>query len=145
VENSEGEAIEVPLQPMISAETAALLESLLGFYDQLAEQGGDLLYVRQQAAKANVRVAAIRRQLGQFGETAAAYQRALAVYRQLDAESGSEQNYQVETAEVHNELGNLYVTVHRPGSGTFFGRYAAPCEQALAENMYLAPWNHGKS
>jgi|GEM_PF-4506552 len=33
------------------------------------------------------------------------------------------------------------VTVHGPGSGTFFGQSARPGEDARAENMYLTPSN----
>ncbi len=107
VEDSEGNEIEIPAQPALSRETAALLDSLLVFYDRLAEQGGDDAKLRQKRASANHRVGTIQQYLGQFEQAEAAYLRALDIF----GDQGTE------TAKIYNELGRLYRTTTRPDEG----------------------------
>jgi eukaryotic-like serine/threonine-protein kinase len=96
-----GVRIEVPSPPMISTETAALLEEMLPFYDRLAEQVAGDSELRQRTAEANRRVGDIRQLLGQYDQAAEAYRRAIAIYGDVAA-------WRLKTAETLNELGRLY-------------------------------------
>ncbi len=117
VDDSAGNAIEVPLQPALSKETAALLDSLLVFYDRLAEQGGDDKKLRQKRASANHRVGTIQHYLGQFEQAEAAYLRALAIYEELEEQTPRNEELETEIARIYNELGRLYRTTSRPEEG----------------------------
>ena len=81
--SSTDDPIIVPVQPVLSKETAAILEHMLKFYDRLADQGGDDARLRRKVAEANRRVGDIRQRLGQYAESKAAYLRAIDVYDRL--------------------------------------------------------------
>ena len=63
-ENSLGGEIRVHVQPVLSKETAALLEHMLTYYDRLAEQEGDDSQLRRKVADATRRVGDIHRRSG---------------------------------------------------------------------------------
>jgi serine/threonine protein kinase len=107
-----GEEFAVPAQPVLSKETAALLEHMLAFYDRLAEQGGDDARVRRKVAEANRRVGDIRQRLGHFEESKAAYLRAIEWYTRLAEASPTDGELRTEIARVHNELGNLHLATN---------------------------------
>jgi len=107
-----GEEIAVPAQPVLSKETAALLEHMLAFYDRLAEQGGDDARLRRKVAEANRRVGDIRQRLGHFEESKAAYLRAIEWYTRLAEASPDDADLRTEIARVHNELGNLHLAAN---------------------------------
>ncbi len=106
------EEIAVPAQPVLSKETAALLEHMLAFYDRLAEQGGDDARLRRKVAEANRRVGDIRQRLGHFEESKAAYLRAIDWYTRLAEASPDDGDLRTEIARVHNELGNLHLAAY---------------------------------
>lgn len=106
------EAIAVPAQPVLSKETAALLEHMLAFYDRLAEQGGDDARLRRKVAEANRRVGDIRQRLGHFEESKAAYLRAIDWYTRLAEASPDDGDLRTEIARVHNELGNVHLAAN---------------------------------
>lgn len=108
LESTEGKIIEVPSPPVLSKEAAALLEELLPFYDRLAQQAGNETALRERTAEANRRVAAIRQRLGQFDQAVTAYQRAIAIMEELRTDSAFRGAYQLEIANIHNELGRTY-------------------------------------
>ncbi len=93
--------------PVLSEGAAAVLEDMLTFYDRLAEQGGSDAGYREKVAMANRRVGDIRQHLGQLEPAAAAYQRALDIYQQLDQSAGHESHLS-ECAKVLNQLGSVY-------------------------------------
>ena len=105
-----GEDIAGPSSPALSKEAAALLEEMLPFYDRLAQQTGNDGTLRARTAEANRRVGAIRQRLGQFDAAAKAYQRAIALYQQLNPGSPPSANYKLETARIENELGRLFTS-----------------------------------
>ena len=107
VEGAENATIEVTTPPVLSKETAALLEDLLAFYDRLAKQGGDEAELRHKAAEANRRVGDIRQRLGQYAQAISAYRRAIITYHK-DAEQPEGSKCLLETAKIHNELGGVY-------------------------------------
>ena len=121
VSDLEGEKIEVPVEPVLSEESAALLESLLVFYDRLAEEGNRGTKFRLKAARANRRVGDIHRRLGNYKEAKAAYLRALDLYDASSSEGeGGEHAVKIESAAVYNALGELCRVTEKWGQARFF-------------------------
>jgi tetratricopeptide (TPR) repeat protein len=112
-----GEEVTVPVQPVLSKETAVLLEHMLAFYDRLAAQGGDDARLRRKVAEANRRVGDIRQRLGQHEESKAAYLRAIELYGQLVPASGEDADLRTAIARIHNELGNVYWATNEVEAG----------------------------
>ncbi len=104
---------ENSMRPALSPDTAAVLESMLSFYDRLAEQSSDNKRFRRKAAQANRRVGDIRQHLGQFDEAVAAYGRALDIYQALD-ETDDATDFAREQANIYNELGFAYPMLGQP-------------------------------
>ena len=82
-----GAEISVGVAPVLSKETAALLENLLAYYDKLAAAGGEDSTLRDKAALANRRIGDIHARLGNVADAEAAYERANNVYQQLQVEA----------------------------------------------------------
>jgi tetratricopeptide (TPR) repeat protein len=108
VEASDGDEIEIPLQPVLSDQTVALLEELLAFYDRLAVENADNQQLREDTATAYRRVGTIKRHLGQMEDADAAYRHALEIYQKLDAGASDHTEFRTEMAVIHNELGNIH-------------------------------------
>lgn len=108
IEGVRGEAIAVPNTPILSKETAALLEEMLPLYDRLAQQIGNGDDLRFRTAEANRRVGAIRQRLGQSEDAAKAYQRAIALFQELDSRSLTNPSLVLKMAQIQNELGRLF-------------------------------------
>jgi len=104
---ADGTSVEVSSQPVLTEETAVLLEELLVFYDRLAGQEGQSTALRLEAATAHRRVGDIRQRLGQFDEATAAYRRALAIYESLEGSETEDQLPTLEVARLYNEIGNV--------------------------------------
>ena len=91
---------------VVSAETAALLESLLEFYDQLAKESGDDPELALKCAHARRRVGDIRKRLGLYETAIESYLDSQTLYRQLEADgilSGAE--LAITQARLNNEIG----------------------------------------
>ena len=105
--------------PAVSDKDAALLESMLKFYDQFAQQNRTDVKLQKETARAYRRVGDIQRHLGQHEKSETAYRHALAMYQALaaGAPSGSSEtgDYLTSTAAIHNELGVLFHDVGRLG------------------------------
>ena len=108
LQDAEGGTVDVPVQPVVSRETAAVLEQMLGFYSRLGERGGDDGKLRQRVADANRRVGDIRQLLGEFPQAVAAYERAIELYRELEAQSAGKTELHTQIASIYNELGKVY-------------------------------------
>ena len=105
-ESDSSDTYEVSVQPVLSKETAAALESLLAFYDALAEQGGDEATFVRKSADANRRVGDIQQTLGHFEDAKTAYQRAIEKFETLDSDQKN-LALTLEIASIHNEVGNI--------------------------------------
>jgi eukaryotic-like serine/threonine-protein kinase len=134
-----GDPIAVPAQPVLSKEAAALLENMLKFYDQLAEQGGDGALLHRKVAEANRRVGDIRQRLGQYTKSNDAYWRAIQIYTQLAESSASAQDFRTEIARIHNELGNVYFSMNDPDSARKAHQDALATLQAAAAESSATP------
>lgn len=118
VQGSEGEEIEVPVQPVLSREAAALLDQLLEFYGRLAAEGADDRRLREKSADAQRRVGDIRQRLGDVDEARAAYGKALEAYQGLCASAKDEIRFPIEIARIHNELGRTAWASGEPGQAS---------------------------
>lgn len=111
IDGTAGIMIDVPSAPVLSKETAALLEEMLPFYDRLAQQTGNTRDLRFRTAEANRRVGAIRQRLGQSEEAVKAYERAAALLCQLTADASlSHSNTTLKVTQIQNELGRLFTS-----------------------------------
>jgi len=146
-----GDMIHMPVQPVLSKESAALLEHMIGFYDRLAEAGAGDLELRQKVATANRRIGLIRQRLGQFEQAEDAYVGALETYQELQHERPGDLSVVHEVARLHNEIGNVQSARGRPaearvsygkslellGSLPLEPSTPEPCRFELARTYYL--------
>ena len=134
--DSEGSAVRLPTQPVLSKGAASLLERMLAFYDRLARENVADKGLRRKVADANRRVGDIHRRLGHLEQASAAYLKAIQCYEQLQHEIGGEAATAAEIARIYNELGDLYWAARREGDGRSFHVKAmeilrgVPAEQA---------------
>lgn len=91
----------LPPGPVQSREDAALLESILRFYDQFAEQNDTNPSLQLEAAKAYRRIRDIQQRLGHAEKAEAVDQRAIAILEKLAAEFPSEPSYRYELAKTY--------------------------------------------
>ena len=94
--------------PALSNEMVAVLDNLLEFYDQLAEQGGDNHELMLSSATALGRVADIYRQIGEPQEALTHYADALNKLEELKTQFPSDQNQDIQRARIYNEIGLMH-------------------------------------
>ena len=135
VDSSEGEQIGVPIQPVLSRESATLLEHMLDFYRRLAAQDDADPAIRLKIAEANRRVGDIHYRLGHFEDAKAAYTQAIQLFEQLEAERGTAPATRVELARIHNQLGTTLIAQERIEDGRAFYQEA----RQILEAMQLTP------
>ena len=68
---------------MVTDKDAALLESMLTFYDQFARQNQENVHLQKETARAYRRVGDIQQRLGQYEKAETAYRHALEIYQSL--------------------------------------------------------------
>jgi serine/threonine protein kinase len=119
----------LPQEKELTAEDRQLLEEVLVFYEEIAEQNSNDPHVRLKMAEAYRRVGGIRERLGQ-AEQATAYQQALAISSQLVREFPNDPDYRQNLARSYTALG---------GASPFFGRSVtqAELEHALIEALRI--------
>jgi serine/threonine protein kinase len=100
-EISEAERPRPPADPMRSREDAALLESILRFYDQFAEQNVTNPSLQLEAAKAYRRIRDIQERLGQAEKAEVVDQRAIAILQKLAVEFPAVASYRYELAKTY--------------------------------------------
>ncbi len=94
-------------QPVVSPETAALLEDLRKVYDELGSAGGTSLGLGMDAARATRRLGDIYGRLGNFDRAEIAYRQSIEKYQSLSAQDATGQAT-LEIARLHNDLGSIY-------------------------------------
>lgn len=104
-EESGDNPMESDYQVVVTPEDAALLESMLSFYDRFAEANSANLKLQFEAARAHRRVGDIHQRLGQFQEAETAYRRSLDLYEQLEQEGPQKPPARLAKASLLNELG----------------------------------------
>ena len=103
---STGSDADILHQPAISKETAALLESLLKYYDELAEESTGDASLQAKSAEARVRVGDIHQRLGAYELAIAAYRRAIEMFQEIDPTAGEDLvTASIKIASLQNEIG----------------------------------------
>lgn len=105
VDDGQGQQVSIAAPSVLSEDTAAMLEDVLSFYDQLAAQETENQQLKLQSAEASRRVGAIHHQLSSFEKSLAAYEKSISQY-ELYTESDSEAALKI--ASIQNEIGDLY-------------------------------------
>lgn len=90
---------------MLSSKDAALLESMLKFYDQFAQQNHADIKLQKETARAYRRVGDIQQRLGQYDKADTAFRHALATYQRLAEASPENSDCLTAIAAIYNELG----------------------------------------
>jgi eukaryotic-like serine/threonine-protein kinase len=94
-------------QPVVSPETAALLEDLRNVYDELGSAGGTSISLSTESARATRRLGDIYQRLGNYDRADAAYRSALDKFSSLSQNDTTGQA-RLEIARLHNDLGSIY-------------------------------------
>ncbi|MGF1580592.1 MAG: protein kinase [Gemmataceae bacterium] len=89
----DGQLVSVGSQPVPSEQSAALLEELLKFYDELAIIQTNNVVLREHSARASFRIGHIYRSLGQSEKALLAYATALSKYDKLSSGLWATGNY----------------------------------------------------
>jgi tetratricopeptide (TPR) repeat protein len=92
---------------VVTDKDAVLLESMLKFYDQFAQQNQADVKLQKESARAYRRVGDIRKQLGQYDRAETAYRRAVEIFQALAKGSPDNAECVTSLAAIHNELGTL--------------------------------------
>ncbi|NND97065.1 MAG: serine/threonine protein kinase [Pirellulaceae bacterium] len=93
--------------PNVSQQDAELLQTLLTFFDELAENNRTNTDLKSQTAAARKRVGDIYARLGQHTQSDDAYQAALEIYRELSASSASPDQLIITQAGIMNDRASL--------------------------------------
>ena len=103
---------ELGTASVVTEKEAAVLQSMLKFYDRFAQQNRGNVNLQEETARAYRRVGEIHQRLGNDEAAEKAYQQALATYRGLGDGAG-QSAYAPEAAAIHNKLGTVYRNTHR--------------------------------
>ena len=139
VDGSEGTKIEVPNQPVLSQESATLLEHMLDFYRRLAAQDDADPAIRLKIAEANRRVGDIHYRLGHFEDAKAAYTQSIQLFEQLEDGREATPTIRVELARLHNELGTILTAQDSGQDGRAFFQEAREILEALQSTPSYSP------
>ena len=96
--------------PNVSSEDAEFLQSILGFYDELATNNSDNDNLKAQTAAARKRIGEIYSRLGEYRKADSVYQSAIDIYRQLANRADSVDDtirWTVAEAQIVNERAML--------------------------------------
>ena len=93
---------------MVTDKDAALLESMLTFYDQFARQNQENVHLQKDTARAYRRVGDIQRRLGQYDKAETAYRHALKIYQTLAGTADKNGEHLTSVAAIYNELGTIF-------------------------------------
>ena len=93
---------------MVTDKDAALLESMLTFYDQFARQNQENVHLQKETARAYRRVGDIQQRLGQYEKAETAYRHALEIYQSLAGAAAKSGEHLTSVAAIQNELGTIF-------------------------------------
>ncbi len=117
VSSNEDTTIDVPFQPVLSNDTASLLEKMLEYYDRLSQQSGETVGLRQKTARAHRRIGDIQQRLGNSDQALNAYLKAVELFQRLEHDVPTSEEYPLEIARIQDELAGLYWASSRPEEG----------------------------
>jgi len=93
---------------VLTQESAATLENLLPFYDQLAEEAGSEFLLQRSSTQALGRIGDVYRQLGMSEKALQKYDQALTTLKQLGEQHPDQKEIPVEIARIYNEIGRVH-------------------------------------
>ncbi len=131
--------IDVPIELVLSQESATLLEHMLEFYRRLAAQDDANPALRLKIAEANRRVGNIHSRLGHLDDAEAAYTQAIRLFEQLEADRGPTPTTRVELARIHSQLGTALIAQERIEDGREYFRQARDILEALPSTPSPSP------
>lgn len=114
--------------PKVSEEDAALMNSILSFYDQFTEQNTTNPRLQLEAAKAQRRAGDIHRRLNQPDKASAAYQRAAGMLIRLSEQYPGESRYRFELVQT--------LLLEDPSSGN--AEQLREAEERVARALFMA-------
>ena len=114
---NDNKSVKIVAQPVLSPQSAAVLQNLLAYYDRLAKEAGGARekqnVYRRKAADAAARVAGLESLLGQPKQAIAAYDRAIKAYDQLATDKViSAADVSLTIAHLRNQQGNAYASLN---------------------------------
>jgi tetratricopeptide (TPR) repeat protein len=134
--------------PVLSPQTAAMLEEMLTSFERIATiRGTDERYL-EETARANRKVGDLHLRLGQYEEAADAFERAIERYRKLQEIRGAETEILVRLARLHNGLGISWqhrrdVTKAREALGTSLTiLQSSPIERSDPSVLHETAWTY---
>jgi serine/threonine protein kinase/tetratricopeptide (TPR) repeat protein len=133
LETAEDEENEPAFSPVVSPESAALLNNLLQFFEQFGERNRSDPRLKKETAKAYRCVGDIQQRLGQFEKAESAYRRALALHEERTKAFPEETECGREVAAIQNELGLVLQTTGRYDEAEKMHRQALEALQAQAK------------
>ncbi len=89
--------------PVLTRDSAVMLERLLPIFDQLAEMGDDSAGIRLRAVEARKRVGDIHQRLGKFEQSIEAFRQAIEEYQRLNTVDSMVASLAV--ANIYNDIG----------------------------------------
>ncbi|MCS7305298.1 MAG: protein kinase [Thermoguttaceae bacterium] len=92
----------------LTEKDAAVVQTMLAFYDRFAQQNADNRALQRETAQAYRRMGEIHLRLGNYEEAEKSLLKARTIYAQIAADITSEPSFRLEQAMVENRLGNLY-------------------------------------
>ena len=100
IEDSEGQEITLRAPPILSSETASLLEDMLSVYDRLSKEDADDPRLQLASATAVARVGKIHQQLGALDKASSSFKLAIKRFNAIDGKK-------FESAKNYIALGNV--------------------------------------
>ena len=169
-DDSEDDVPEPAWETPVTDKDATVLESMLKFYDQFAQQNQADVKLQKETARAYRRVGEIQQRLGQYDKAETAYRRALAMYQRVADAAGENADCLATMAAISNDLGVVCRNTGRFLDARQFHvqaqetlRKQSPQAAALAESRFElartygflsvmtpgprregAPWHHGR-
>jgi serine/threonine protein kinase len=98
---------------VVTEKDAAVLQSMLKFYDRFAQQNSANVNLQEEAARAYHRVGEIQQRLGNHEQAETAYRRALEMVKLLSRARPEKAAYVTEAAAILNKLGAVVRTTGR--------------------------------
>jgi eukaryotic-like serine/threonine-protein kinase len=111
-------------ETVVTDKDAAMLESMLKFYDQFAQQNHADVKLQKETARAYRRVGDIQRRLGQYAKAETAYRHALAMHQRLVDASAENADSLTAIAAIHNDLGIIFRATGRMAEASTAHRQA---------------------
>ena len=124
-----------------TSDTAAMLQSVLNFYDRFAAKNETNINLQFEAAKAYGRIGDIRQHLGESNKAETAYRHAIESAQKLHMDFPDNDTYTALSGQLHSHLAALFFRTQRPGDAENNYRIALELQTHLAAKS-SAEWRY---